>query len=76
MKKYKKKRIEVVDDIICNQCGLSLKKEYNLDGISVEMICGYGSEEDGVGYYFDLCRNCVKELIKGFKIAAERKEYQ
>jgi hypothetical protein len=67
---------EIVENILCNNCGSSLIKDLDFGGIDVDMVCGYGSGEDGVRYRFDLCELCVKKIMSGFKIAPEKEEYQ
>lgn len=80
MKKLKKARktVEVVDDILCNCCGKSLKclvgkkGEFDYCGLEeVKLICGYGSEYDGFTFAFSLCEDCVMKMVKRFKIEPE-----
>ena len=77
MKKYKTvtTKMEVVEDIICNKCGESLRvDEYNFCGLEDAKVIGcYGSKHIGdlVEYEFHLCEKCVMELIESFKIPAD-----
>ena len=86
MKVYKKttKQVEIVDDIICNKCGESLKVFLGNTGVhdfygmaEVTVSGGYESEhiEDLTEYSFALCEKCLVELFKSFKIPVEEKEY-
>lgn len=81
MQFVKKKRVtrEVVEDIICNKCGESLKVDedgvdtdfYGLIGIEVQG--SYYSPVFGGGdmYEFDLCEACLKKFFKTFKISSK-----
>jgi hypothetical protein len=81
MKVYKKvtKEVEELDDVICNKCGKTLKKEifrddFNYCGLEeLIMSCGYGSDNDGDVYIFSLCEECVFKLMSEFKIQAIKK---
>ena len=84
MKKIKivTQEVEILDDLICNKCGKSLKQiistdgDFNFCGLEeVQMICGYGSKNDGTIYTFSMCEDCVLELIKSFKIPAKEEDY-
>ena len=70
------KLVDVVDDLICNKCGKTLKKENggisNYCGLEeVDMVCGYGSENDGSMFTFSLCEKCVLKIMSRFKIPAQ-----
>jgi hypothetical protein len=62
---------EVVDDILCNKCGSSLKDEngYNFEGLTDARVCGgYGAKlGDSVEYTFALCEDCLGALFDTFK---------
>lgn len=79
--KKESKIVDVVADMVCNNCGKTLKQllgdpdEYNFCGLEeVSMVCGYGSQNDGTIYTFSLCEKCVEELMKKFVIPATTKE--
>ena len=79
--KKERKEVEVVDDVICNKCGCSMKiSESGSDefyGLVGAVVCGgYFSEEleDGVKYSFDLCEKCLKEMFKEFKVKVDEEE--
>jgi len=64
------KQIQVVDDILCNGCGVSLKSScgdfYGLPTVTVSG--GYDSTHltDNDKYEFALCEKCLKELFATF----------
>lgn len=66
-----------IKNIVCNQCGRSLKVE---DGIIKEGVFrgearwGFFSEKDGEIHSFDLCEACYDRLVKGFLIPVEKEE--
>lgn len=72
---------EVLDDMLCNLCGKSLKKYmdrdnkvFNYCGLEeVSMVCGYESKNDGTTFTFSLCEDCVDGLMNKFVIPAEKK---
>lgn len=70
-----KKVITVIEDIICNKCGASLKAGENFNGLDGFVYSEYGSKylEDGTEYKFNLCEKCLKNLFKTFKIKVEEK---
>jgi len=65
------KKVVVVKDILCNNCGSSLKSSnddfYGLPTVTVSG--GYNSThlEDNTKYEFALCEKCLKELFAEFK---------
>lgn len=87
MIKKKKETIEktVISDVICNQCGNSLKDcsvlkgdEANFCGLVHGEVRGnYDSKvlEDLRSYKFSLCEICLKKMFKGFKIPVDEEEY-
>lgn len=71
----KTETVEIIEDIICNKCGESCKKNvmghddyYGL--IEVGFSTGYASRKfsDGCYYQFSLCEECLAELFDTFKI--------
>ena len=80
--KLVQKEVEETDDLICNKCGKTLKQiisrdgAYNFCGLEeVRMVCGYGSENDGIIFTFSMCEKCTQELMSQFKIPAEETDY-
>ncbi len=69
-------RQEVPETIVCDRC----KAENEIDGvdqpdmIEVRHEFGYGSSKDGIHMEFDLCENCLDEIIK--KMNIEVREYE
>jgi len=74
MKTYKKETKEylIVDEITCNKCGRSCigKHMNNQTGLSVEYHTNYDNDilPDVTSYYFDLCEQCLVDLISSFMI--------
>lgn len=75
-------KAEQVDDLICNLCGGTLKQIISSDGMynfcgleEVNMVCSYGSLNDGLVFTFSLCEKCVEELMSKFKIPAQKRDY-
>jgi hypothetical protein len=66
----------VTDDVLCNQCGKSMRCDWHgckdhfrgLNDAGIEG--GYCSKdlEDLTVYEFDLCEKCLKKMFKSFKI--------
>jgi hypothetical protein len=73
MRKIEKKNIpvEIVTEILCNKCGKSFNvvdfENTNLID-SFKIVFGYGSRFDGEQWSFDLCNNCIIEMVSTFKI--------
>lgn len=71
--------------IMCNQCGNTVDtlnhtpREWDIASApykEVRLRYGYGSELfDLYEISFDLCECCVRELIDGFKVKADVREY-
>ena len=70
------KEVTIVDDILCNKCGESLKFEMNYNGlVGAYVVGGYDSPvlADMATYRFDLCEACLQELFDSFKLDAQEK---
>lgn len=72
MRIYKNKdtQEEVLNQVICNQCGKRLEVEEGIlkEGcFSVDYTFDYFSEKDGYIYSLDLCESCFDSWIEGFK---------
>lgn len=73
MKKTANQPVEVITDVFCDVCGASVvpdfQKEHrdNLNDFSEYGILhasyGYGTNQDGDSFHFDLCESCFKELV-------------
>ena len=67
---------EFIIKFICNKCGKIYdceKVEYMTDLIhNFELSFGYASEFDGETWHFDLCENCIKEIVNTFKVPIEK----
>jgi hypothetical protein len=64
--------------ISCNRCGHEMDCENNnYEEFMTDMIhkftvtFGYASDLDTQTWYFDLCENCLKEIVATFKIPHE-----
>jgi|GEM_PF-2621711 len=53
--------------VICNKCGKSIKRSYDEDFKTINLDFGYESSFDGETWSFDLCDDCLEEMIKTFK---------
>lgn len=79
MKKYVEKQVirQVIENIVCNKCGENIKKEWTgiepifVDHQSFKLLFGWGSKYDGLKMEFDLCDDCMVEIIESFKIKPE-----
>ncbi len=71
-REYTKTVVEkTVEDVLCNQCGLSLMYESNpnVHGLSVIVDGGFGSIlGDGSQYEFAICERCLAVMFANFKI--------
>lgn len=77
MKTTVNQSVEVITDILCDACGASVvptfQKEHrdNLNDFSeygkLHASYGYGSNQDGDSFHFDLCERCFKELVNKVK---------
>ena len=65
---------EIVDDILCNNCGGSCRDNCemneNFEGLIEVKVCGgYASKlGDGSTYTFSICEDCLKTMFKNFAI--------
>ncbi len=72
VKIYKEETIisKQTDKIICNSCSKEIEKDPTgnfYDHIEINKEWGYLSDFDGQTHSFDLCEQCYKKLISGFK---------
>lgn len=64
-------KTEVVEDIICNKCGKSLKADMNFPGlveVSVRGLFDSPRLADETVYTFSMCEDCLMDLFDTFKI--------
>lgn len=78
MKEYKliPEYKSVINKVICNKCGKEIiTNDNNYDDINLfhEFAVGfnYGSKFDMERWKFDLCEDCVLEIIRQFKFVPE-----
>ncbi|MBR5475082.1 MAG: hypothetical protein IKU83_06715 [Lachnospiraceae bacterium] len=78
MRKERERDTEIrYEEVRCNRCGKSLALHRGIlaeDMVHVDKTWGYGSKQDGVRIQFDLCEDCVQELISGFVLPPEVEE--
>lgn len=71
----KKKVIKekIVEDVICNKCGSSLKTDCGYEGLVEAKVYGgfYSKLGDLSVVSFSLCDDCLIELFKTFSIKEE-----
>ena len=75
-KRVIEEEVTVTDDILCNQCGNSLRDPggcNNFHGlIEVEVFGGYGATlGDQEMYKFSICEDCLRKLFAGFLLPPE-----
>lgn len=62
-------QVKVIDDILCNECGNSLRgRADNFHGlIEAEVLGGYGSDlGDQESYKFSICEECLRKMFARF----------
>jgi len=79
MKIYREiiRKEQQVYETYCNKCGKELYNSENENIIfdfphEFEIIFGYGSSLDGDKWNFDLCSDCIIELVETFQIPVEK----
>lgn len=55
---------ESLVDILCDICGESCTKEYNLEVGHLEAFWGYGSKKDGESTLIELCEDCFDKMVE------------
>ena len=81
MKKYSKitRTIPTLKTCLCNKCGTEMlyHETEEIHGIEVRIEGGYYSPtlEDQTWFKFDLCEQCVLELMDSFKIPPDAGEH-
>lgn len=71
MRKYQSEEEQKLEQVICNQCGKTLRIEdgYLKEGcFHVDYVFGYFSNQDGMRHSWDLCEECYDAYIKQLKI--------
>jgi len=70
----------VENKVVCNKCGLTFDDEKSPHGYEVwqwdaihhfAVEFGYGSDHDLHAWTFDLCEDCIEEVVSTFKIKPE-----
>lgn len=73
MKIIKKKLADQVDDVTCDVCGESCKKEYNIESAELTAHWGYESNRDLQKYEIDLCEKCFDKTLDFINSIANKK---
>jgi len=56
-----------IENIVCDNCGISCKKDYDFEYLHLNEHWGYDSDElDGEVWDFQLCKKCSLELLEKF----------
>lgn len=77
MKIFKEKLASQVDDVVCDVCGESCKKDYNIENAELNAHWGYESGRDLQKYEIDLCEKCFDKTLEFINsIAVKKIEYQ
>lgn len=74
MRKYQERCSEVLEQVVCNKCGKTLKINENRieEGVvQIQIPWGYFSGKDGEVHTLDLCEACYDSWIKGFALPVE-----
>lgn len=54
----------IITKVMCNKCGCEIPDSINSNFYA---SFGYGSKHDGQEWSFELCENCLEDIIKTFK---------
>ena len=61
------REITIKKSVTCNKCGKTIEPTYANDMVSIYTDFGYESNFDGEKWSFDICDDCLLEIIKTFK---------
>ena len=64
MKKTKKVECEKLDEVVCDICGQSCKKDFDNEFASLTATWGYNSKKDLTRHDIDLCEGCFDKTIE------------
>lgn len=67
MRKFKQDTCERLDEILCDICGESCKKEHDHEYASLSATWGYDSNKDLLSHQIELCENCFDKTISFLK---------
>jgi len=74
MKVIESKETIVIEDkliaVACNKCGEIVDFEQSQPYQSFDITFGYGPD-DNKNLRFEICDECIKDIVKGFKIEPE-----
>ena len=71
MRTYRPKQTEILilEKIICNRCGKeAVATNYDASNLyhEIKIEFGYPSPNDGMTWKFDLCEECIKDIVDEF----------
>lgn len=66
-----KKEVDVITGFICDSCGKEF--EETSGGLRVKHTCGYPSKHDGYIISFQVCDDCLMDIVKDRITKAEIK---
>jgi len=61
------KEVVIKSTVTCNKCGETIEPYYADDMQTIHLSFGYESRFDGEKWSFDLCDNCLLDVVKTFK---------
>lgn len=74
MKQYTEQKLT---EIVCNACGKVIEVKDDIakeDYFSAAHTFGYFSKTDGTQVGFELCEDCFRAMLRGFKVPAKEIE--
>lgn len=74
MRRYEEGQERTLHSMTCNLCGRRIPVQNGMvkEGVfSADAAMGYFSRQDGVTYHFDLCEDCLEQLMAQFTIPAD-----
>ena len=65
MKIFKSKKVQIVDEVVCDVCGESCKDlNFGNEHATLTADWGYASKKDGERYSVDLCEKCFEKTVQ------------
>jgi hypothetical protein len=63
--------VVISNTVTCNKCGNTIEPNTSENMSSISLGFGYWSKFDMEHWSFDICDNCLEDVIKTFKIAPD-----
>lgn len=57
----------VIQDIMCDKCNISCKKQMNIECAEITASWGFESKQDGAEYNLHLCEQCFNNFMAWIK---------